>query len=101
VTWDGGITLEAHVRNRLRDFICANYLFGDATRAPSDHESLIGTGIIDSTGVLELIEFLENHFCIDVLETETVPQNLDSISNLTRFVVTKLESSPTGVRSHG
>jgi acyl carrier protein len=92
--------VEAHVKKRLRDFICANYLFGDAERVPCDQESLIGTGVIDSTGVLELIEFLEDHFRIHVLETETVPQNLDSISNLTRFVMAKLGSSYAGVRTH-
>jgi acyl carrier protein len=86
--------MEAQVRADLRDFVSANYLFGDVARAPSDHESLIGTGVVDSTGILELIEFLESHFGIEVLETETLPQNLDSIANLTCFVVAKLRNSP-------
>lgn len=93
--------MEAQVKADLRDFVSANYLFGDSDRAPSDHESLIGTGVVDSTGILELIEYLESHFGIEVLETETLPQNLDSIANLTRFVVAKLDSSPAAVRSHG
>ena len=46
-------------------------------------------GIIDSTGILELIEFLESHFGIEVSEAETVPQNLGSIASLTEFVMSK------------
>lgn len=86
--------MQADITEQLRDFVCTNYLFGDGTRAPDDDASLIGAGVIDSTGVLELIEFLEEHFRIEVLETETIPQNLDSISNLTRFVLGKLSRSP-------
>jgi acyl carrier protein len=68
----------------------SNYLFGDATRAPRNDDALVEEGIIDSTGILELIEFLEAHFGITVSESETVPQNLGSISNLTAFVAGKL-----------
>jgi acyl carrier protein len=74
----------------LTEFIVSNYLFGDATRAPRNDDALVEEGIIDSTGILELIEFLEDRFGIAVSESETVPQNLGSISNLTAFVVGKL-----------
>lgn len=75
---------EAH--RTIRDFIVANYLFGDESRAPQDDQDLLLTGIIDSTGILELIEFLETSFHIQVLDTETIPGNLGSIDNLTRYV---------------
>jgi acyl carrier protein len=81
--------MENEVKGKIMDFIVANYLFGDATRKPQENESLITTGIVDSTGVLELIEFLESSFGIQVKDTETIPQNLDSIENLTRFVMGK------------
>jgi len=84
--------MEQRVKSELREFILSSYLFGDTTRAPDDDTSLIEEGIIDSTGVLELIEFLEDHFGIEVAETETIPDNLGSISNLTRFVIGKLGS---------
>ena len=89
--------MDVRVRAELAEFIVTNYLFGDATMAPRDEDSLIEGGIIDSTGILELIEFLEFHFGIEVSETETVPENLDSISSLTQFVVSKRavrETSP-------
>ena len=81
--------MDAQVRAELIDFVVANYLFGDVARTPADEDPLVEGGVIDSTGILELIEFLESQFGIEVSETETVPQNLGTISNLTRFVMSK------------
>lgn len=66
-----------------------SYLFGDTTRVPADDDSLLATGIIDSTGVLELIEFLEEEFGISVEDSETIPENLDSIAGLSRYISAK------------
>jgi acyl carrier protein len=81
--------METQIRAELTEFIVANYLFGDATRMPRDDDSFVEEGIIDSTGILELIEFLQSHFGVEVLESETLPENLGSIANLTRFVMSK------------
>lgn len=81
--------MESQVHDQLRDFIAENFLFGDTARMPGDQESLLGSGVLDSTGVLELIEFLEEQFAISVADTETVPTNLDSISGITRYVASK------------
>jgi len=81
--------VDLQVRTELAEFIVTNYLFGNADMAPRDEDSLIEGGIIDSTGILELIEFLESHFGIEVSEAETIPENLDSISCLTQFVLSK------------
>ena len=86
--------MEEHVRAQLLDFVVANFLFGDTSRAPGDDESLVEGGIIDSTGVMELIEFLESELGIEVSDDDTVPSNLDTIGNLTRFVLRK--QSPGG-----
>jgi acyl carrier protein len=51
--------------------------------------SFLDTGLIDSTGVLELVDFLEEQFGIAVEDSELVPENLDSISNLSRYLVSK------------
>jgi acyl carrier protein len=88
--------VETEVRAGLVDFIVTNYLFGDSARAPRDDESLVEGGIVDSTGVLELIEFLESQFGIEVAEEDTVPRNLDTVSNLTRFVLRKQGRSAEG-----
>jgi acyl carrier protein len=84
--------VETRIRAELIDFVVSNYLFGDDARMPQDEDSLVEAGIIDSTGILELIEFLESRFDIEVLEAETVPQNLGSILTLTKFVLGKKAS---------
>jgi acyl carrier protein len=82
--------MEKQIRSDLTEFIVTNYLFGDVARAPRDDDALVEEGVIDSTGILELIEYLESHFGITVSDAETVPANLGSISSLTTFVMSKL-----------
>ncbi len=84
-----GVGVETQIRTELVDFIVMNYLFGDISRVPRDDDTLVEDGIIDSTGILELIEFLESRFGIEVSEAEMVPQNLGSISSLMSFVMSK------------
>ena len=81
--------MESQVANDLRAFIASAYLFGDQSRMPSDAVSLLESGILDSTGVLELIEYLEEKYRISVADTETVPENLGSIANVTRYIIAK------------
>lgn len=85
--------MDSKVTTDLRDFVTQAYLFGDSSRLPGDEVSLLASGILDSTGVLELIEYIESKFQITVLDTETVPENLDSIANLTRYVSGKVRSA--------
>jgi acyl carrier protein len=89
--------VETRIQTELMNFVVENFLFGDTERAPSTRESLVDSGIIDSTGILELIEFLESQFGIEVADTETVPTNLDSIANLTAFVLRKRAPADTAV----
>lgn len=84
---------EEQVSAQVRDFIVMNFLFGDDSQAPADAESLLESGILDSTGVLELVDFLETDLDVVVADSETVPANLDSIENLTRFVIGKRASA--------
>lgn len=88
----GSVSMESQVHSQLTEFIVNNYLFGDRAQLPGDTDSLLQAGIIDSTGILELIEFLEADMGIEVTESETVPENLDSIANLTGFVLRKTSS---------
>ena len=81
--------MEVQVRGRLTQFIVNNFLFGDQSRVPADDASLLESGILDSTGILELIEFLETDLGIEVDDSETLPKNLDTIANLTAFVLSQ------------
>ena len=77
----------------LRGFIIENFLFRDgAAESLSDTTSFLETGLIDSTGVLELIFFLEKKFGIKVADAEMLPENLDSIQQLGSFVRRKLDA---------
>ena len=81
--------MENEVKAQIREFISANYMFGEGTHAPADDDSLLEKRMLDSTGFLELIQFPEERYRIAVSETENLPDNLDAIANLTRFVPDK------------
>jgi acyl carrier protein len=76
----------------LRQFIAENFLFSEPGAADSfeDDTSLVDTGIVDSTGILELVAFLEREYGISVGDEELAPGNLDSIRRLTAFLERKL-----------
>ena len=76
------------IATSLREFIKENFLFG-ADDPFADGDSLLEQGIIDSTGVLELIMHLESEHGVKVDDTELLPENLDSIDNLVRFISAK------------
>jgi acyl carrier protein len=86
--------MEASERE-IRQFIVDNFLFGQEDVAINDRDSLLQLGIIDSTGVLELVAFLEQRFGIKVDDEELVPANLDSIHDLVRFIDAKTRSTLT------
>jgi acyl carrier protein len=72
-------------REQVWQFINKNFYVADAASL-SDDASLLERGIIDSTGVIELVEFIETTFAIKVNDTEMVPENLDSIGRITGFI---------------
>jgi acyl carrier protein len=72
----------------IRKFIAEKFLFGEDNNLPSD-ASLLEAGIIDSTGVLELISYLEEQFKIKVDDDELVPENLDTIAGVCKFLSKK------------
>lgn len=74
---------------QIRDYIIENFLFGDASPLADDQMSLLDNGIIDSTGVMELVAFLEGDFGLSIADEELVPENLDSVANLAAFVQRK------------
>ena len=77
------------VERTVTTFIVDNFLFGNAADAPAPSTSFMETGLIDSTGVLELVGFIESTYNLKVGDDELVPENLDSVANLAAFVVRK------------
>jgi acyl carrier protein len=80
------------VRQKLRHFILENYLFTDDETALKDEDSFLEGGVLDSMGILELIEYLDEGFGIKVEGDELVPDNLDSINSLIKFISTKIQA---------
>jgi len=77
------------IKQKVRDYLVENFLFGDTEATLEDDQSLIDSGVIDSTGVLELITFLETEFGIAVDDDEVLPENLDSINNIAAYIERK------------
>lgn len=76
------------IKEQIRLFIIENFLFGNSNGL-TDEASFLDEGIIDSTGVLELVDYLESEFEITVDDEELVPENLDSINNLASYLERK------------
>ena len=75
-----------NIEQQLREYILENFLFTDDQSILNNGDSFLVKGILDSTGILEVIYFLEDEFGIKVEDEEMIPENLDSINNLVAFV---------------
>jgi acyl carrier protein len=87
---EAGIPMKHAIEQQIQNFIIENFLFGDASTGLSSSDSFLEGGIIDSTGVLELVSHLEETYGIKVEDEELIPENLDSIANVSSFVLRKL-----------
>ena len=76
--------------NSIREFIVENFLFGE-DGGLTEETSFLEGGIVDSTGILEIINFLEETYNIVVEDNELIPENLDSLKNLDNFLRKKLD----------
>ncbi len=79
------------IASTIRKFILENFLFSDSEESLKNNESFLENGILDSTGILELVAYIEEHFGIEVGDEEMVPTNLDSVDNLVAFISRKKE----------
>lgn len=77
------------MKNTIRHYILGNLLFTEDQSVLQDDDSFLASGIIDSTGILEIILFIEETFDIKVNDDEMLPANLDSVNKLASFVMRK------------
>ena len=75
-----------NVRAAIRNFITEDLLFGDESSQLDDNVSLTSSGMLDSTGMIELVTFIESHFGLQIADEEMLPENLDSVSRIEAFV---------------
>lgn len=81
------------LHDTIRRFILENYLFTDDPAQLGLDDSLLGRGIVDSTGMLEIILFIEEQLGVTVADTEMVPENLDSVNRIAAFVTSKRKAA--------
>jgi acyl carrier protein len=79
------------IERETRDFLVSNFLLGRADQL-ADDDPLLGK-VIDSSGVLELISFLQDHFSITVPDEDVRPENLDSVKLITAYVASRLTNN--------
>ncbi len=90
----------ADLRDELRSYVVENYLFGRGDDL-KDGDSFWELGLMDSTGVLELISYLEERYSISLESGEIVPENLDSVDKLISFISRKIEQASEGRKDAG
>lgn len=85
--------MTSSVAGQVRSFVVETFLFGDTKTPLPEDGSLIENGLIDSTGILELVAFVEETFDITVSDEEILPANFDSIAKVEAFVERKRAGS--------
>ena len=78
------------IKNTIRTYVKDNFLFGFSDEDLHDDTSFLEIGVLDSTGIMEMVTFIEREFGISVLDEEIVSENLDSINLIANFVSKKL-----------
>ena len=84
------------IEPRIRDFIARNLLFTESGFDRGDDVSLLDEGIVDSIGVLELVDFVSTQFGIAVDPDDITPENFDSVSRLARYIRRRQALAATG-----
>ena len=74
------------IEKKLRSYILENFLFTDDESALKSSDSFLDKGIIDSTGIMEVIFFLEEEYGVKVEDDEMIPENLDSVDNIVSYI---------------
>jgi len=83
------LTTTMQLKSEIRQFIVDNFLYGQDDDTLGDEVSFLGKGIIDSTGILELVSFIEEKYSISIDDEELIPDNFDSLNKLSTFVSKK------------
>ena len=83
---------EKDIKDKISSFIIEKFLLGDNSRVLNPEDSFLEKGIIDSTGILELVSFIEEAFSVKVEDEELIPDNLDSLNNIGIFVASKIKN---------
>ena len=89
------------VEHEVRTFLAENFSLGRDVSHLAGTQSLTERGFIDSVGIVEVLTFLETRYEIQINDDETVPENIDTIDNIVRFIGVKCGATEVGVRDAG
>src|ERR1700686_4996569 len=89
------------LKDELRQFVTDNFMYGKPYEGFADDHSFIERGIMDSTAVMELVAYLEKRYRIALQDKDLIPDNLDSVNGLARFVKNRLQPTYAGARGAG
>ena len=81
-----------YVKRVIRDFIVDNFLFGDDDGL-TDEVSFLDSGIVDSMGILEIVNFISEEFEVVVADEDLLPENLDSVNNINNYLSPRLQAA--------
>ena len=84
--------MQDEIKRGVKQFIIDNFLFGVSNNTFHDDDSFMENGIIDSTGILELIEHIEHQYNVKIKDEELLPENLDSLNNVSNFISQKMNT---------
>lgn len=84
-----GMRVMQDIKQQVRAYLLDNFLMGGTALDIQDDTSFMNSHILDSTGFIELIGYLEEHFGLQVEDDEMVPENLDSLKNIEHFILSK------------
>ena len=84
---------QVDLMSEIKEYICGTMLIGLSDQSIEPDESLVQRGVVDSTGVLELVEFLQDRYGISVRDDEITIQNLDTLNSITAFLQQTLAAS--------
>ena len=82
-----GMLSQAEIKEQIREFLAMNFRYDGASFDLGDDASLLGSGTLDQTGVLELVLFVEEAYGFDVDEADLTPDNFDTVNNVSAYVV--------------
>jgi acyl carrier protein len=79
------------IQQELHSFIVENFAVGGDVKAIGVDESLIQSGVVDSTGLLELVYFVESHYALHVPDQDLLPENFETIANISAYVTARMQ----------
>ncbi len=91
--------VSTELKSEIKNFIIDSFLYGQDGNTLDDDVSFLRNGIIDSTGVLELVSFVQEKYGIPVTDEELLPENFDSLNKLACFITKKMENNTQALTS--